>query len=79
VLNRVHGNPRVHGTEVERALGFPVDAVIPADPAVAECVNRGSHFVLNAPKSKPARAVEAFAAHITSPRPRAASELTRSN
>jgi pilus assembly protein CpaE len=79
VLNRVHGNPRVHGSEVERALGFHVDAIIPADPAVAECVNRGTHFVLNAPKSKPARAIEALAIHITSPRPRAASELTRSN
>jgi pilus assembly protein CpaE len=78
VLNRVHGNPRVHGSEVERALSFRVDAAIPADPIVAECVNRGTPFVLNAPKSKPARVLETLVAHITSPRPRAASELTRS-
>jgi pilus assembly protein CpaE len=78
ILNRIQGNGRIHIGEVERALGVKVDLAIPEDAVVPDSVKRGSPFVLDAPKSKAARAVEALSARISTPRPRTDADLMRS-
>lgn len=64
VLNRVEGRSRVQGSEIERALQFPIAATIPADRAVTNSVNAGNPVVLDAPKSAAARVLTELGGHV---------------
>lgn len=60
LLNRANSKVKLEANEVEKALGFKVEAHVPSDVVVPISVNKGTPVVLSAPKSGVARAFEEF-------------------
>jgi pilus assembly protein CpaE len=61
VINRSASKANLDLREVERALQIKADALVPADVAVPQAVNKGQPVVLDAPRSAAARALEDLA------------------
>ena len=61
VLNRANSKVKLDVAEVERTLQVKAHSRIPSDVAVPQSVNKGEPIVLDAPKSGPAKAIEALA------------------
>jgi pilus assembly protein CpaE len=64
VLNRADSQVGLNPATVERALGIPVDAMVPSSRLVPTCLNRGRPVVVEEPRSEVARAVGDLAGRI---------------
>ncbi|MDZ7673580.1 MAG: P-loop NTPase [Acidimicrobiales bacterium] len=64
VLNRAGSKVKLDVSEVERTLQVDAFARIPSDVAVPQSVNKGEPIVLEAPKSGPAKAIEALVSDL---------------
>lgn len=60
VLNRANSKVKLDVAEVERTLQVKAESRIPSDVSVPQSVNKGEPIVLDAPKSGPAKAIEAL-------------------
>lgn len=60
VLNRANSKVKLDVAEVERTLQVQAQSRIPSDVSVPQSVNKGEPIVLDAPKSGPAKAIEAL-------------------
>ncbi len=61
VLNRANSKVKLDVGEVERALQFKADCLVPSDIVVPQSVNKGVPAVLDAPKSGVTRSLEQLA------------------
>lgn len=60
VLNRANSKVKLDVSEVERTLQVQAQSRIPSDVAVPQSVNKGEPIVTDAPRSGPAKAIEAL-------------------
>lgn len=60
VLNRANSKVKLDVAEVERTLQVQAQSRIPSDVAVPQSVNKGEPIVTDAPRSGPAKAIEAL-------------------
>ncbi len=60
VLNRANSKVKLDVAEVERTLQVQAQSRIPSDVAVPQSVNKGEPIVIDAPRSGPAKAIEAL-------------------
>ena len=60
VLNRANSKVKLDVAEVERTLQVQAQSRIPSDVSVPQSVNKGEPIVLDAPRSGPAKAIEAL-------------------
>lgn len=61
VINRANSKVKIDVGEVERALGFKADVLVPSDIVVPQSINKGVPAVLDAPKSGVARSLDSLA------------------
>ena len=60
VLNRANSKVKLDVSEVERTLQVQAQSRIPSDVSVPQSVNKGEPIVTDAPRSGPAKAIEAL-------------------
>ncbi|WP_436795738.1 AAA family ATPase [Actinospongicola halichondriae] len=60
VLNRANSKVKLDVAEVERTLQVQAQSRIPSDVSVPQSVNKGEPIVIDAPRSGPAKAIEAL-------------------
>ena len=60
VLNRANSKVKLDVAEVERTLQVKAESRIPSEVSVPQSVNKGEPIVLDAPRSGPAKAIEAL-------------------
>jgi len=69
VLNRADARVGIDPTDVEAALGMPVDGAVPSSRAIPFSMNQGRPIVIEDPHSPPARELAAFARRFVEPDP----------
>lgn len=70
VLNRANSKVKLDVAEVERTLQVQAQSRIPSDVSVPQSVNKGEPIVLEAPRSGPAKAIEALVTMLLDEPPR---------
>ncbi len=70
VLNRSNSKVKLDVSEVERTLQVEAESRIPSDVAVPQSVNKGVPIVLDAPRSGPAKAIDALVTRLVEERVR---------
>lgn len=70
VLNRANSKVKLDVSEVERTLQVQAQSRIPSDVAVPQSVNKGEPIVSDAPRSGPAKAIEALVSTLLQERAR---------